>query len=256
MGLAECCSRIEKKIRFRIGCLKRYFSGMRMLIYTVLVAMAMFTTACKDDAVEVQETPFSVVSADSVVFAHSGVQSLQVQVNSTAGKLLGARLEPIPSGFTVSDLELQIEANSSRDFSIQFNQLNASPGIYNTTLTTSIYNENSTPKSKQIYLVYRPECEYDFRNYTYGRLTYISSGNPVNKVLVCSYTTEGKLLVTGLTSYDVLLDVDCVTSAVSMQPVIHLSSYMTATGSVVNGEILLNIYSEGTLHATALIRAF
>ena len=230
---------------------------MVRITYLALLFMAFCSTSCKDDKpTEVLETPFDFTASDSLVFEHSGTKPFAVGVTSTAGKLLGAELGPMPGGFSVSSDELQIEANSSRDFSIQFNQNSASPGIYNTTLTTFIYNENSTPKSKQVYLVYRPQCEYYYRDYTYGRITYLINGAVINKNVTCSYTTDGKLLITNLTSYDVLLDIQCASNTVTMQPVIHLSNYMTASGTIVNGEILLNIYNEGELDATAIVRAF
>lgn len=234
-----------------------YLSRMFRATLFALILFSFCSTSCKDnEPSEVLETPFDFSASDSVVFEHSGTKPFTVGLTSTAGKLLGAELGPMPGGFSVSSDELEIEANSSRDFSIQFNQNSANPGVYNTTLTTFIYNENSTPKSKQVYLVYRPQCEYEYRNYTYGRITYLINGAVINKNVTCSYTAEGKLLVTDLTYYDVLLDINCQTGAVTMQPLIHLSNYVTGSGSVVNGEIQLQIFDEGDLSANAIIRAF
>lgn len=234
-----------------------YLSRMIRTTLFAFILLSFCSTSCKDnEPSEVLETPFDFSAGDSLVFEHSGTKPFTVGLTSTAGKLLGAELGTMPSGFNVSIDELEIEANSSRDFSIQFNQNSANPGVYNTTLTTFIYNENSTPKSKKIYLVYRPQCEYNYRNYAYGRITYMINGAVINKNVTCSYTTEGKLLITNLTSYNVLLDIQCDNNTVTMQPIIHLSSYMTGSGTIVNGEILLNIYNEGELDATAMIRAF
>ncbi len=218
--------------------------------------LALLLTACQKEGEEVSESPFTISSGDSLVFEHSGTKPFAVSTTAGAGKLLGIRLETLPVGFSVLESELSVEANSTRNFTIQFNQFDMNPGVYSASLRGSIYNENSTPKSKQVYLVYRPNCAFEYRNFTYGRITYVINGIPNNESIQCSYTTEGKLLVEGLTPYDMILDFDCSTGAVTMQPLIHLGNYVTATGSVVGGEILLNFYNEGNLTANALLRAF
>ena len=229
---------------------------MKFRFYWLVGSFALLFSTCKKEAEEVTESPFTISSGDSLVFEHTGSQAFAVSATAAAGKLLGIRLESLPNGFSVAESELSVEANSTRNFTVQFNQFDIDPGVYSASLRGSIYNENSTPKSKQVYFVYRPTCAYECRNFTYGRITYVINGIPDNRSVQCAYTTDGRLEVEGLTPYTFYLDFNCGASTVTMQPLIHLGNYITASGTVVNGEILLEIYNEGNLTANAMIRAF
>ncbi|MCF8277026.1 MAG: hypothetical protein K9J17_09840 [Flavobacteriales bacterium] len=59
--------------------------------------------------------------------------------------------------------------------------------------------------------------------------------------------------VVGLTTYQVVLNLNCSTGTVTMDPITNIGSYMTADGTIQGSVIHLNFYSDGAQHAMAQI---
>jgi len=118
----------------------------------------------------------------------------------------------------------------------------------------SVPGENNAIRTKNISLIYRPNCLYNFRNHIYGQITFVSSGNLLNKTISCSYNLDGQLVVSGLTVYDVVLNADCTNQTVTMVPLVNNGFYMTGTGQIVGNDIVLQIFSNGNLHSNSRIK--
>jgi hypothetical protein len=224
-------------------------------IYFILLLAIASISSCKEDEEPIsQQTEFSFTSNDSLIFEHSGTLPYSVAVQCASSKELGASFETVTGGFDVGS-QLTIPSNESRNFNVSFNQTFATPGAYPADLSVSIFNENSTPKTKTVYFVYRPNCGYAFRNYTIGQITYVSNGNLLNKNITCAYNSSGQLVVSDLTAFfDVKLNFDCTNNTVTMDPVVNNGFLYTGSGQIEGTEIALQMYSDGVLHSNSRIK--
>jgi hypothetical protein len=221
---------------------------------TVLLLIFLFSSCKKSEVTDPPEPQFSFLASDSIVFIHSGAITYTVSVQAEAGKELGARLQNLPTGFSVSETEIIIPANESRSFSVSLNQIQVQPGTYPCDLNVTIYNTNVAPKRKTVQLVFAPNCAYAFQNHVNGRITYASNGIAENRNINCVYTAQGQLAVSGLSPYTMIFNVDCEAQTVNMQPLTNNGFYMTANGQINGSEINFQLYSDGTLFANGLIR--
>lgn len=223
-------------------------------IYFILLLAIASISSCKEDEEPIsQQTEFSFTSNDSLIFEHSGTLPYSVAVQCALSKELGASFETVTGGFDVGS-QLTIPSNESRNFNVSFNQTFATPGAYPADLSVSIFNENSTPKTKTVYFVYRPNCGYAFRNYTIGQITYISNGSLLNKNITCTYNSSGQLVVSGLTTFDVTLNFNCDNNTVTMVPLVINGFLTTGNGQIEGTEIALQMYSDGELHSNSRIK--
>ena len=147
-----------------------------------------------------------------------------------------------------------IEANQTGSLELDFYQTQAEPGTYTGKVRVSVPNENNAIQYKDIKLVYRPNCMYDFREHVYGQITFVSNGQLQNKTISCTYNLEGELEVSGLTTYDVVLNADCDNQTVTMVPLINNGFYMTGSGQIEGNEIALQIFSNGVIHSNSRIK--
>jgi len=235
--------------------MKNYLIFLKTSVTLVIFLLLLPFSSCKKS--EVTDTPepqFSFISADSIIFVHSGALQYSVSVQAASGKELGARLENLPTGFSVSEAEIIIPANESRSFSVNMNQIQVQPGAYPCDLNITIYNTNVSPKRKTVQLVFAPNCAYNFRNHVNGRITYASNGIAENRNINCVYTAQGQLAVSGLSPYTMIFNVDCDAQTVSMQPLTNNGFYMTANGQINGSEINFQLFSDGVLFANGLIR--
>jgi hypothetical protein len=231
----------------------------RYKILCLLMALfGMMTQSCKKDKSSVVPLPrieFTVSSADTLVFEHSGTKDFEVSVSSVHQKDFVASFSDINAAFTLTEREQLISSNTARNFSFTFNQFGVQPGVYPSKLSVSVANENAESFEKNVMLVYRPNCAYEFRDYKNGEITYQINGILQNKTLTCSYNTSGKLSITGLTPYPVVLEINCDNKTVSMQPVIHNGATKTAQGSInMQQQIELSIFNDGAPDAVAVIK--
>lgn len=247
-------------ISIEIECKKdqiAYFYVMnKNLLFCICGILFTLMSACKkDEQPQPQPTQFSFSISDSLVIEHSGTQVVPVSVQSASNKSFIATFETLPpNAFLYLGGEIPIEANQSENLEFEFYQTLASPGNYTGVVRVAVPNENNAIQTKEIKLVYRPNCGYAFRNYTIGEHTFVSSGNLVNKSITCAYNLEGQLEVEGLTSYMVTLDLNCAESTVSMAPLLHLGNVVTCTGTIEGSEIALQFFNDGVLHSFGRIK--
>ena len=220
----------------------------------VCLFFIVFSSCEKEEDPIPQPTEFSFTAGDSLIFETSGTLPYAVSVQCATAKEFGASLQSLTGGFDIGLQSLSIPSNESRDFNVQFNQTNATPGVYPAPLTVSIFNENNTPKTKTVYFVYRPNCAYTFKNHSIGQITFVSNGILLNKNITCAYNTSGQLVVSGLTTFDVTLNFDCENNTVTMDPFVNNGFLNTGNGQIEGNEIALQMYSDGVLHSNSRIK--
>lgn len=224
----------------------------RLQIVLSISLLLLGMQSCTKESEPAPTTEFSFTAPDTVIFEHSGTKTLEVSVQSNSAMDFVANLSCDNSSFQYGG-EIVIASNQSGTFNIQFNQFGVAPASYDCNLTVSVANENDLPQSKNIQLRYAPNCGYDFKNHQNGQITYQINGNPQNRSVDCSYNNEGQLEVVGLTTYPVVLNLNCSTGTVTMDPITNIGSYMTADGTIQGSVIHLNFYSDGAPHAVAQI---
>ncbi len=228
---------------------------MKKTFTWILLVLAYFSSCKKDETDPPKPTQFSFSIPDSLVFEHSETKPLPVSVQSESSKTFYATFESLPpDGFGYFLDPIEIEANQTGNLNLDFYQTQVVPGTYIADVRVSLPNENNAIQNKEIKLVYRPNCMYDFREHVYGQITFVSNGNPLNKTISCNYNLEGQLEISGLTTYDVVLNADCDNQTVTMVPLINNGFYMTGEGQIEGNEIALQIYSDGVLHSNSRIR--
>lgn len=226
------------------------------LILTVCIALTIISSCKKDEDPQTPvTTQFSFTIPDSVVFEHSQTKEIAVSVQSESNKTFTATFESLPpQAFGYFGNEILIEANQTGLLPLDFYQTFATPGAYTAEIRVAVPNENNAIQTKEISLIYRPNCLYDFRNHVYGQITFVSNGNPLNKTISCFYNLDGQLEISDLTTYDIVLNADCENQTVTMVPLINNGFYMTGTGQINGNEIDLQIFSDGALHSNSIIR--
>jgi hypothetical protein len=225
------------------------------ILYTLACLLLLAISSCKEEEQEdpILPTEFSFTSNDSLIFETSGTLPYAVSVQCASAKEFGASFQSLTGSFDVGNQSLTIPSNESRNFNVQFNQTFATPGVYTADLSVSIFNENNTPKSKTVYFVYRPNCAYNFRNHNIGQITYVSNNDLLNKNITCDYNTSGQLVVSGLTTFDVVLNFDCDNNTVTMESLVNNGFLTTGSGQIVGNEIVLQMFSNGVLHSNSRI---
>ncbi len=226
----------------------------RCFVFHCLLIGLLFTACEKDEQPQPEPTAFTFIAADSLVFEHSGTLPYPVAVQSTSGKSFISSFSGLFDSFYNGGTTLNIPSNESRAFDMTFNQFGVTPGAYPCTLSVAVPNENNAVKTQTVYMVYRPNCGYAFRNYTIAEITYAINGILENKAITCSYNTNGQLEVVGLTPFLVVLNFDCPNSMVSMEPLIHLGNVVTCTGTIVGSEIMFQFFNDGVFNASGKIK--
>jgi hypothetical protein len=229
---------------------------MKFRILLSIIALLVIASCKKeDDPKQPEVTQFSFSIPDSVVFEHSQTKSIPVTVMSETNKTFYATFEELPPyAFGHFADDTPIEANQTGSLELDFYQTQAEPGTYTGKVRVSVPNENNAIQYKDIKLVYRPNCMYDFREHVYGQITFVSNGQLQNKTISCTYNLEGELEVSGLTTYDVVLNADCDNQTVTMVPLINNGFYMTGSGQIEGNEIALQIFSNGVIHSNSRIK--
>ncbi len=216
----------------------------------LVLGTLIFISACKKDEQPEQEpTGFTFSAADSLVFEHTGTLSYAVAVQSASGKEFISSFSGLGASFSDGGTTLTIPSNQSRTFDVYFNQVGADPGTYPCTLSVAVPNENNALKTKIVQMVYRPNCGYEFRNYTFGEITYQINGILENRAITCQYNIDGQLEVEGLVPFQINLNFNCANSTVSMDPVLHLGNVVTCTGTIEGSEVALQFFNDGVLNA-------
>lgn len=217
-----------------------------------LLCFALLMSSCSskdDDNLDLRPAVTSISGTDSIVFEHSGTGTLQVNAVSSNGASMIAVLRDLPAGFTLAQNDLALPAS----FELQFNQTNATPFRRTAQVEVAIPNVNATSLTKTVYLVYRPNCAYNYIDHSIGQITYAINGILNQNSISCSYNTEGQLEVEGLTPFTVVLNINCSTGAVNMPSTLHLGSIITATGNVNGNAIDLTFSNDGEENAVARI---
>jgi hypothetical protein len=214
-----------------------------------------FVSCNKDDgSEEPKPTEFTYTASDSLIFEHSGSLPYAVAVQSSSGKGFISSFSGMFDSFSNGGTTLSIPSNESRSFNISFNQFGVNPGVYPCTLSVAVPNENNALKTKIVQMVYRPNCGYAFRNYTIGQITFISNGTLLTKNITCAYNSLGQLVVSGLTTFDVVLNFNCENNTVIMEPEVINGFLTTGNGQIEGTEIALQMYSDGVLHSNSRIK--
>ena len=202
-----------------------------------------------------QNVVFSFTAPDTLTFEYTGSEQLAVAVQNSGNYEFGASLTGLNGSFSDGSQQLVIPSNQERFFNINFYQNNAVPGIYPCQLTVAVFNvNNNASQTKNIQLVYAPNCAYNYRNYLNGEITYQINGILLNKNINCAYNDQGQLVVNNLTTFPVVLNFNCQAQTFTMQPLTHLGFFVTGDGYIQGQNIVLNIYNDGILDAVALIK--
>jgi hypothetical protein len=226
--------------------------SVKFLLYTLLIG---FLHSCKkDEQLQPEPTAFTYTAADSLIFEHTGNLPYAVAVQSTSGKEFISSFSGLGASFLDGGTTLTIPSNQSRSFDIYFNQVGANPGVYPCTLSVAVPNENNALKTKIVQMVYRPNCGYPFRNYTFGEITYQINGLLENRAITCNYNGDGQLEVDGLVPFQINLNFNCADATVTMDPVLHLGNVVTCTGAIEGTEVALQFVNDGALNAIGRIK--
>lgn len=226
----------------------------KSLLFIALGMMAVMSACKKDEQPETKPTEFTYTAADSLIFEHTGTLPYTVEVQSSSGKEFISSFSGLGASFSNGGTTLTIPSNQSRSFDVYFNQIGAVPGIYPCTLTVAVPNENNALKTKIVQMVYRPNCGYPFRNYTFGEITYQINGILENRAITCEYNIDGQLEVVGLVPFPINLNFNCTNSTVTMDPVLHLGNVVTCTGSIEGTEVALQFFNDGNLNAIGRVK--
>jgi hypothetical protein len=226
--------------------------SVKFLLCTLLIG---FLHSCKkDEQPEPEPTAFTYTAADSLIFEHTGTLPYAVAVQSTSGKEFISSFSGLGASFLDGGTTLTIPSNQSRSFDIYFNQVGANPGVYPCTLSVAVPNQNNAVKTKIVQMVYRPNCGYPFRNYTFGEITYQINGLLENRAITCLYNSEGQLEVDGLVPFQINLNFNCSNATVTMDPVLHLGNVVTCTGAIEGTEVALQFFNDGVYNAVGRIK--
>lgn len=241
------------KVIFR---LLSYFCKMKPTRFYIILLLVIATiSSCKKEEEPLpQPTEFTFSANDSLVFEHSGTLPYSVAVQCSLGKEFISSFSGLFDSFSNGGTTIAIPSNEIRSFNISFNQFGVNPGVYPCTLSVAVPNENNALKTKVVQMVYRPNCGYAFRNYTIGQITFLSNGILLNKNISCAYNTSGQLVVSGLTTFDVILNFNCANNTVTMEPEVINGFLTTGSGQIEGTEIALQMYSDGALHSNARIK--
>ena len=232
----------------------KYINTSLACAFFVCVLMS-FQSCKKSNDDTPKPTVFTFTTPDEITFEYSGSKLLTVAVQNAENKEFGASLSGLNAAFSNGSQQLVIPSNQERSFNINFNQIGATPGIYPCVLTIGVFNENNyVPQTKTINLVYTPNCAYNYRNYLNGEITYEINGILLNKSISCSYNNQGQLVVSGLTTFPVVLNFDCQAQTCTMQALTHLGFYVTGNGYIQGQYVMLNMYDDGVLSAVARIK--
>jgi len=226
--------------------------SIKFLLYSLLFGVLI--SCKKDEQPEPEPTAFTYTAADSLVFEHTGTLPYAVAVQSASGKEFISSFSGLGASFLDGGTTLTIPSNQSRSFNIYFNQVGANPGVYPCTLSVAVPNENNALKTKIVQMVYRPNCGYVFRNYTFGEITYQINGILENRGITCEYNIDGQLEVVGLVPFQINLNFNCSNATVTMDPVLHLGNVVTCTGAIEGSEIALQFFNDGEYNAVGRIK--
>ena len=138
-----------------------------ILNYFAISLLLAIVSSCKkeEDPHQPAATVFSFSCLYSFVFEHSGTKSLAVSVQSESNKEFFATFETVPSNFGYFESPVSIAGNQSGALNIDFYQTLSSPGAYSAIVMVSTPGENNAIRTKNISLVYRPNCLYNFRSH-------------------------------------------------------------------------------------------
>ena len=232
----------------------KYFNQSLACAFAICILIS-FQSCKKNNADNPIPTVFTFTAPDTIVFEYSGSKPLTVAIQNNQNKEFGASLSGLNGAFSDGSQQLVIPSNQERSFNINFSQIGAVPGTYPCALTISTLNENNyIPQTKNIQLVYEPNCADNYRNYLNGEITYQINGILLNKSINCSYNIEGQLVVTGLTTFPVILNFDCQAQTFTMQAVTHLGFFVTGDGYIQGQFLMFNMYNDGVLDAVAKIK--
>jgi hypothetical protein len=227
----------------------------QILTATSLYLVLFFFNACKDKSTPPSETEFTFTATDSLVFEHCDTLPILVTPSCALNKEFGVNMTDLASIFSTPSNSLITNSNTSASFDIRLsNTTNVVPGKYSCNIITNITNENSTPKNKSVKIIYRPNCAYNYIGYVNGNITYIINGIQVNKSITCTYTSEGYLKILNLSNAgSIELKMNCASNTATIVPKTINGNYCSGSAQLAGNQINLQIYSNGTLNANAVI---
>ncbi len=212
-------------------------------------------TNCKKSTSEPIPTKktFSVQCADTLVFDNNKSMVIPVSVTSTSGDFQ-INIEDISDGnFTMIKNNMTCPANESRSLEINYSPINLQPGVYTCRLRTSDNSDGTNYSYKTIYLVVRPTCAYNFRNFINGKITWYINGTPVYQNIQCKYDTDNSLKITNLSTWIINLNMDCATQTCTVKPVTVGSWLKGGSGTFTDTKISFSISDNGINVADAEI---
>jgi hypothetical protein len=229
----------------------------KLLQIIVLVITIAFIISCKKENTNKgsDEIDFSYEIQDTLIFEKISRRQLKVKVFCDTDTTFLAKIKNQHRFFKVNDI--LIPSNDSNFFQISLLQTDRlDTGIYASDFSITLPDENFTPKTKKLFLVYRPNCAYNYIKHQYGEITYQTVGYPVYREIYCGYSETGQLRIKNLTSYEFSLAFNCTDNTVKIQNFVHLGASITGNGQVINNEIHFEIFKNNVLDAKAIIKPF
>lgn len=222
---------------------------MKNILYSLtLLLVTIGLMNCKKSTTEPTPTKkaFTVQCADTLYFDNHESIVMPVSITSTSGDFQ-VNIQDISSGdFVMIKNDVTIPAKESRDLEINFAPLNLQPGTHTCRLRSVDYNDGTNVQYKTIYLVVRPTCAYDFRNFTNGKITYYINGTPNYVSVTCKYDSDNTLRITNLSPWIMNLVMDCSNQTCSIKPVTVNGWLKGGTGTFTSSKIQFSISDNGT----------
>jgi len=222
---------------------------------SILLLLTVLLSDCKKKGgsdTTVKKT-FSFQCSDTLVFDNVKSILLPVTVSSSSGNF-DLSLQNISDGnFNMIKNNVNCPANESRSLEIKYVPISVEPGIHTCQLRVVDMDDGSNVMYKTIYLVIRPACAFNFRNFINGKITYYINGIATYKSIACQYEIDNSLRVTNLSTWNINLNLDCINQTCTIKPVTVNGYLKGGTGTFTDTKISFTISDNGTAIADAEI---
>jgi hypothetical protein len=236
--------------------MRKNASTYRIIASAVLVAATLVTSCKEDTGTSPAETAFTLQASDSIVFEHADTLNIQASSTCAIDKEFAFTLSNLSTIFTPEQSSIISRSNLKANFGIRFKNIQSyTAGTFPCVVTGNVTNENSTPQSKTVKVIYRPNCAYNYRKHVNGTITYTINGILLNRSITCSYTDEGYLKIENLSNAGSFeLKFDCSNNNATIVPKTVNGHYLSGTAQITGNNIAIQMYSDGNLNATMEVK--
>jgi hypothetical protein len=230
---------------------------MRNFVYACLALSIASLSACtKEQTIEEQPlVQAQIIAPDTLHYDNLRVMKLPVAITRASGAYNGefsVRFEPIDfienfqgvNNGVVGKLNNFIDAEIAHIAGLK-------PGVHRgKILVQQLGNKEALVLNKEVYLKVTPTCDYDYRDYKNGSITY-NGMSPEARNITCSYELDNTLAITNLFGgRTIYVDVLCNQSNAVMIPFTEKNKTYTATGTINGTSIVFELFSDGLKYAT------